>query len=83
MTPDLHAHKLEGVYALAMGPGLWEGEVRCCRGSIRWREALSAFDPETPALVIYTSGSTGQPKGALLSHAGLTFRSQTMWKNRF
>ena len=87
MTPDLDAHKREGVYALAMGPGLWEGEVPegVAEHTVvsAWGEALSEFDPKTPALVIYTSGSTGQPKGALISHAGLTFRSQTMWKNRF
>jgi amino acid adenylation domain-containing protein len=31
-----------------------------------------SLSPENAAYVIYTSGSTGQPKGAVITHAGLT-----------
>jgi amino acid adenylation domain-containing protein/non-ribosomal peptide synthase protein (TIGR01720 family) len=34
-------------------------------------DRVRPLSPEHPAYVIYTSGSTGQPKGVLVSHAGL------------
>lgn len=49
----------------------------------QWHEATGQLDPETPAVVIYTSGSTGKPKGALITHAGLAFRSHTLHSDRF
>lgn len=49
----------------------------------QWREAMGRLDPEGPAVVIYTSGSTGNPKGALITHAGLAFRSHTLNTDRF
>jgi len=36
------------------------------------RESVPHTDLNAPAYLIYTSGSTGQPKGVLVSHAGLT-----------
>ncbi|MCO4764289.1 MAG: long-chain fatty acid--CoA ligase [Myxococcales bacterium] len=34
---------------------------------------IDALDPDIAALLIYTSGTTGVPKGAELSHRGMTF----------
>lgn len=49
----------------------------------RWSEATETLEPDCPAVVIYTSGSTGKPKGALITHAGLAFRSNTLHTDRF
>ena len=48
-----------------------------------WRTATDALDPDSPSVIIYTSGSTGKPKGALITHAGLAYRSHTLHTDRF
>jgi len=86
-TGDIEAHEAAGVRSLRIEDALWECDFPAPQSSQSpgdaWREALEQVPSEHPAVVIYTSGSTGRPKGALITHAGLTFRSYTMAKDRF
>ncbi|MFE7423323.1 class I adenylate-forming enzyme family protein [Rhodococcus sp. NPDC057529] len=53
---------------------------------VRFRDATDASDrkpplahpePDDVAVLMYTSGTTGKPKGAMITHRGLAFSSQT------
>ncbi|MEZ5658394.1 MAG: class I adenylate-forming enzyme family protein [Burkholderiaceae bacterium] len=83
---DDHAATL-GIGVLRLGAGLWDGSLPrpIPREAVlaRWDAELAGFDPDIPAVVIYTSGSTGRPKGALITHAGLAFRSWSLHMDRY
>jgi acyl-CoA synthetase (AMP-forming)/AMP-acid ligase II len=87
LTPDLSEHKAAGLRVLHIDTELWHGDLPWptyqTDVASAWQAAVERFDPQIPAVIIYTSGSTGQPKGALITHAGLTFRSFTMAEDRF
>ena len=88
LAPDLLHHQGElGIDLLQIGETFWEGNLPApfpadaAEGA--WSEYLGSFEPDIPAVIIYTSGSTGRPKGALITHAGLSFRSWTLQRDRF
>lgn len=88
---DLAAHEREfTLHLIRFDAPFWSGDLASAsvpqpgEALLReWRSRLADFDPAQPAVVIYTSGSTGRPKGALLSHAGIAFRSATLFEDRF
>lgn len=55
----------------------------CGQALLHWKDGVRDLHPDSPSVVIYTSGSTGKPKGALITHAGLAFRSYTLHVDRF
>ncbi len=88
LGPDLASHEQAlGTQVVRFGAEFWAGElpqpvaVEAMQGA--WRDALLTLDADVPAVIIYTSGSTGTPKGAMITHAGLAFRSQTLHEDRF
>lgn len=87
LTSELRQHEAVGVRIIRIGANLWQGELPSLSSDTvalsEWQNELTAFDLKTPAVIIYTSGSTGKPKGALITHAGLAFRSFTMAEDRF
>ena len=44
-----------------------------------WIEArMAAVTPDDPVVLIYTSGTTGPPKGAVLTHANVTYMAEAV-----
>jgi acyl-CoA synthetase (AMP-forming)/AMP-acid ligase II len=88
LEPDLAGHQAEFALPLIrFGRTFWSKDLpgmddRVGPGEL-WEKGLSDIRGDLPAVVIYTSGSTGQPKGALITHNGLAFRSWTMFQDRF
>ncbi len=44
----------------------------------RFEQSLSSVEPEDLAVLIYTSGTTGPPKGAMLTHANVTWMGRAI-----
>lgn len=85
---DLVSHETDtGVSVIRVGSGFWSGDLPGIEHPVAGEELLESslahLRGDFPAAVIYTSGSTGQPKGALITHEGLAFRSWTLFRDRF
>lgn len=88
LEDDLTSHEADlGISVLrfvrAFAPGALPAKLPNDETLRRWRRASETLEPDSPSVVIYTSGSTGKPKGALITHAGLAFRSHTLHTDRF
>ncbi|MEN8675855.1 MAG: AMP-binding protein, partial [Alteriqipengyuania sp.] len=88
LEDDLTSHEADlGIsvlrFARAFAPGALPAKLPNDETLRRWRRASETLEPDSPSVVIYTSGSTGKPKGALITHAGLAFRSYTLHTDRF
>ena len=88
LEADLASHEAEtGLPVIRFDQPFWSRDLPAVddRAGLDalWERSLADLQGDCPAIVIYTSGSTGRPKGALITHNGLTFRSWTMFKDRF
>jgi fatty-acyl-CoA synthase len=88
LEPDLASHEAEtGIPVIRFGKTFWSRDLPAVDARLGledlWEQGLANVRGDLPAVVIYTSGSAGRPKGALITHNGLTFRSWTMFKDRF
>ena len=55
-----------------------EGDALRASEPARLDAALARVEPGDTAMIIYTSGTTGNPKGAMLSHRGTLFMSESL-----
>jgi len=64
---------------LAWNDVLEAGRARYASDPGPLEERLAAIRPDDPAVFIYTSGTTGNPKGAVLSHANLSWAIDALY----
>jgi fatty-acyl-CoA synthase len=88
LKSDLESHKQDlKIPVIRFGRDFWSFDLAKIKLTEEWDDlwgkCAESIRGDSHAVIIYTSGSTGQPKGAINTHKGITFRSWTMYMDRF